>query len=217
RPPRIPQGRARAWRRAPARHARARSGRRRDGDRSAERTLQLLEEALVVAIRVGVARRLELEQQLPLLLAEAARHRDVDEHAMVAPAEALQHRHALAAQHANVAGLGPRRQLELDGPVQRLDRLRRTDCGLDDRQVDLRVDVVPRPTVTSKGTVAVTPLAASVSSISTVAPTSAPRRRVPRPNRSSPKNAEKRSLNPPMSNWVGWNPPERRPACPWRS
>ena len=34
------------------------------------------------------------------------------------------------------------------------------------------------------------------------------------PKMSSPKNAAKRSLRPPMSKWVGWKPPERRPAWP---
>ena len=72
---------------------------------SAERALQLLEEALVVPVGVLVARRVELLEQAALLVGEPARHGDVDEHAVVAAAEALQHRHALAAQHAHLARL----------------------------------------------------------------------------------------------------------------
>jgi len=62
-----------------------------------------------------------------------------------------------------------------------------------------------------------TPVAASASSTSTLAITSEPRPRPPAPNRSSPKNAEKRSESVPKSKWPGWKPPLRRPACPYRS
>ena len=41
---------------------------------------------------------------------------------MVAAAEALQDRHAAAAQHADLAGLRARVELELDLAVERLDR-----------------------------------------------------------------------------------------------
>ena len=56
-------------------------------------------------------------------------------------------------------------------------------------------------TATWNGTSFVTPRAASTSSIAISAPMSAPRRarRPPTPNRSSPKNAEKRSLRLPKS------------------
>src|SRR5262245_14461868 len=82
-----------------------------------------------------------LEQPAPLV-GEAARHGDVDEHALVAAAEALQHRHALAAQHAHVAWLRAGLERQLDGAVERLDADGRAERRLDDREVDLREDVV---------------------------------------------------------------------------
>ena len=87
--------------------------------------------------------RIELLEQPPLLVAQVAGHRDVHEHALVAAAEALEHGHALPLQDAHLAGLHAGRQLELDRPFEGLDRQRRAERGLHDRQVDLRVDVVP--------------------------------------------------------------------------
>ena len=96
----------------------------------------------IVAVGLGVAQRLELREQPALLGGEPARDGDVDEDAMVAAAEALQDRHALAAQHPHLARLRPGGEVELLGPVERLDRDLRAEGGLDDRQVDLREDVV---------------------------------------------------------------------------
>ena len=47
-----------------------------------------------------------------------------------------------------------------------------------------------------------------------VAPTSAPRRRAPAENTSSPKNAEKMSASPPTSNCVGLEPARTEPGVP---
>src|SRR4051812_9119255 len=105
RPPRTLRGRSRAWSRAPARAAPGRPRSRLYGDRSAERTLQLLEEAFVVTVGVLVARRVELLEQAPLLLAQVPGNGDVHEDALIAAPETLQHRHPLAAQHAHVARL----------------------------------------------------------------------------------------------------------------
>ena len=75
-------------------------------------------------------------------------------------------------------------------------------------------------TTAGNGTLRVAPSAASTSSISTSARTSAPRAerrpgRPPRPpKRSSPKNAEKRSLRLPKSKSVGRKPPVRRALVP---
>ena len=117
----------------------------RDADRRADQRNalpELLEEALVRLVRLVVAQALELLEQLALLVGEAARNGDVDEHAVVAAAEALEHRHAVAAQRAHLAGLRARLELELDRAVERLDRDRRAERGLDDREVDLREHVV---------------------------------------------------------------------------
>ena len=72
----------------------------------------------------------------------AARDGDVDEHAVVAAAEALQHGHPLSAQHPDLARLRPRLELELDRPVERLDRRRRAERRLHHRQVDGGEEVV---------------------------------------------------------------------------
>ena len=62
---------------------------------------------------------------------------------MVAVPEALEHRHPLPAENADVAGLGARLEVELLGAFEGVDHDLRPDRGLDDRQVDLREDVVP--------------------------------------------------------------------------
>src|SRR4051795_3689926 len=89
--------------------------------RSPERALQLVEEALVglVGLLVGVG--VELLEQPALLLAQVPRQDDVHEHALVAAAAALQHRHPAAAQLEDLTRLGARRELVLDVPVQRRD------------------------------------------------------------------------------------------------
>src|SRR5579871_1782238 len=66
--------------------------------RSPEDALQLLEQALVGAVRPLVRVPVELVEQAALLVAQVARDEDVDEDALVAAAEALEHRHALAAE-----------------------------------------------------------------------------------------------------------------------
>ena len=60
-----------------------------------------------MVIGVVVAQLLELVEQPALLVGQAARDGDVDEHAMVAVPEALQHRHPLAAEHATSPGWVP--------------------------------------------------------------------------------------------------------------
>src|SRR5690349_24456165 len=95
RPPRNPPGTARSSPRGPPRHDRRRSPPRRAAGVSAERAPELVEEALVVAVRVGVARRLELEQQAALVVAQPPWDGHVDEHSVVAAAKPLEHRHTL--------------------------------------------------------------------------------------------------------------------------
>ena len=73
---------------------------------------------------------------------ELPRHDDVDEHAVVAPAEALEHGHAAAAENANGAWLRPGLEVELLLALQRRDRRSRAERGLGHRQVDRRVDIV---------------------------------------------------------------------------
>ena len=88
------------------------------------------------ACSVVVGRRLELLEQPALLVREPARHDDVHEHAVVAAAEALEDRHALAAQDVHLAGLRARLDLELDGAVERLDR--RPSCRAPPRRTSGR-------------------------------------------------------------------------------
>ena len=61
---------------------------------------------------------------------------------MVASAEALQHRHPPSRQHADLAGLRARVEAQCELAVERLDRPRRAERSLDDREVDGRVHVV---------------------------------------------------------------------------
>src|SRR5438067_10984342 len=61
---------------------------------------------------------------------------------MVAPAEPLQHRHPAPTKHAHLTGLHAGLELELDVTVEGLNRHGRAQRGLDDRQIDLREDVV---------------------------------------------------------------------------
>src|SRR5436853_7794634 len=80
--------------------------RRRSRSASVEGALELVEEALVGLVRPLVRLRVEVLQQAPLLLAQMPGHHDVHEHALVAAAEALEHGHALAAEHDDGARLG---------------------------------------------------------------------------------------------------------------
>src|SRR5206468_6471367 len=88
------------------------------------------------------ARRVELLEQCALLGADPSWHAHVDEHAMVAAPEALQHRHALAAQHTDFTRLHAGAELELDLAVERLDVHGGAERSLRDREIDLREDVV---------------------------------------------------------------------------
>ena len=112
----------------------------------AEGALELVEEpALDLAVRVLVAELVELAQQAALLVGEPARHANVHEDPLVAPAPAtaLQDRHAAAVEDDDLARLRPRRQLELLLPVERRNREGGAERGLREGQVDRRVDVVP--------------------------------------------------------------------------
>ena len=88
---------------------------------SAERALQLVEEAFVGPVGVLVARRSNSSSSRRCSSVRRRGTRDVHEHAVVAAPEALEHRHALAAQHTHLARLRSGRELELDRPVERLD------------------------------------------------------------------------------------------------
>ena len=68
----------------------------------------------------------------------------VDEHALVAAAEALEHRHALAAKHAHLARLRARLELELGVAFERRHGDRRAERRLDDVRSHGRDDVVRR-------------------------------------------------------------------------
>ena len=120
--------------RARASSARAAGDRDRDAaeQRSAERALQLLEEALVVAGRSSLVRRaLELLEQAPLLVGQAARDDDVDEHAVVAAAEALRAPACPRPRSTRTSpGCVPGVELELDLAVERRDRDRRAERRL---------------------------------------------------------------------------------------
>src|SRR3954451_7128787 len=139
RAPRSPRESAAAIPLVPPPRGRARRGSRRG---SAERALQLVEEALVLRVRIFVRQALEFLEQPSLLVRQPMRHRDVDEHAMVPAAEALQHGHAAAGEDAGLARLRPGGELELARAVERLDRDVRPESGLDDVQIHRREDVV---------------------------------------------------------------------------
>src|SRR3954447_20433229 len=110
---------------------------------SPESALQLVEEALVGLVGLLVGVRVELLEQPALLVAQVPRHEDVHEHAVVAAAEALQHRHAAAAQHQDLTRLRAGREFVLDVPLERRDGHGRPERRLSHRQVDRREDVVP--------------------------------------------------------------------------
>src|SRR4051794_9638742 len=139
RAPRSPREIAAATPLVPPPRGRARRGSRRG---SAERAPQLVEEALLLRVSLFAREAVELLEQPPLLVRQPMRHRDIDEHAMVAAAEALQHRHAAAGQDADLAGLRPGGELELARAVERLDGDVRPESGLHDVQIHRREDVV---------------------------------------------------------------------------
>src|SRR5262249_47046870 len=85
---------------------------------------------------------LRLREEAPPLVRHAARDGQVHEHAVIAAAESLQDRHALAPKDPHLAGLHAGRQLERDAAVERLHIYGSTERRLHDREVDLRVDVV---------------------------------------------------------------------------
>ena len=117
--PRSLRGTARALLRAPLPRV---PEERRPRSVSAEVRLQAAEQARVVLVhRAVLARRKRLEK-LPLLRREAPRNVHVHEHAMIAAAGSGEHRHALSAQNAHVARLGPGLELQLVLAVERRDR-----------------------------------------------------------------------------------------------
>src|SRR5439155_15546695 len=143
--PRSPRGRARAS--APGRSPPAPAGRprRRGAAGSAEGALQLLEEPLVRAVRVHAGFALEVLQERALFLGQVARNPYVHEHAVVSPPEALEDRHAAAAQDAGLARLRARRELQVDVTFDRRHGDRRPERRRRHREVDRREDVVPLP------------------------------------------------------------------------
>ena len=94
------------------------------------------------SVRLLVDVALELLEQAPLLVVEPPRHGDVDEHALVAAAEALEHGHAAARAGRDLARLRPRLNSSSMSPssVGTVDR--RAERGLRHRQIDRREDVV---------------------------------------------------------------------------
>src|SRR5687767_6020392 len=125
-----------------ARSARRGRGLRPAEARSAECRAELLEEAAVRPVVAVVLGALEVLQETALLVREVARDGDVHEHAVVAAAAALQHRHAPPAQHADLAGLRARLELELGVAVEGVDGHRGAERGLRHGEVDGGHDVV---------------------------------------------------------------------------
>src|SRR5439155_11575309 len=119
RPPRSLPGRARASSRAPLPRAPGRPRPRLSGARSAERALQLVEEAFVVAIGAVVACGLELLEQAALFVGQVSRHRVVDEHGVVAVTEPLEYGHSPPAYYADLSWLHRCVVIDLDRPHYR--------------------------------------------------------------------------------------------------
>src|SRR5947209_11228541 len=115
---------------------------RRAGDRSAKDALQLVEEALVVAVVVLGEALLELLEEPPLLVGQPARHAYVHEDPLVTPPESLEHRHAAPAQDADLPGLRPRLELQRDIALECRNRDLGAQRRLRHRQVDGGEDVV---------------------------------------------------------------------------
>src|SRR5687768_16263245 len=93
----------------PATQARRRS--RRPRASRVEQALELGAERLALGELVGLDRAGELGEQLALALVQATRDDDVDDHAQVTGAGALQLGHPLVAQGDDVAGLRAGRDL----------------------------------------------------------------------------------------------------------
>ena len=112
---------------------------------SAERVLDAPEEpavAVVGAVRLLAEILLELLDQRALRLVEPTRDVDAGVHVEVAAPSAFEGRHALAAQHVDVARLGAGGNLDLDLAGRAGNRERRAERRLRHRQVDGRVEVV---------------------------------------------------------------------------
>src|SRR5204863_3023401 len=91
-------------------------------------------------------------EQAPLLVAQTPGYRDIHEHPVVAAAEPLQHRHAAPPQHADLTGLRPRLEAQLDLAVESREAGRGAEGGLRHGQVDRGEDVVAladEPRITS--------------------------------------------------------------------
>src|SRR5262249_26282832 len=113
RAPRTPRARARGSARAAPPRGPPRPGRRPG---SVEVALEPVEEAVVLGVRLVVARLVELTEQPALLVGEPARNGDVDEHALVAAAVSLEHRHPATAERLHLPRLGAGFELELHRP-----------------------------------------------------------------------------------------------------
>ena len=74
---------------------------------------------------------LELAEQAPLLVGEAAGHHHIDQDSVVAAAEALEHRHPATLETLDLAGLRAGVEVEVDGAFKRLDGDLRAKRGLD--------------------------------------------------------------------------------------
>jgi hypothetical protein len=111
-----------------------------------EGALEPVEEAaLGLRVRPVVGLLLELAQQAPLLLVQPVGHEDVDEDALVAAPEAVQHGHAAAAKGDDLPRLRPGPELELLLAVERGQRHGGAERSLRERHVDGRIDVVALP------------------------------------------------------------------------
>ena len=143
RPPRSPPGRARACARAPPRRARRGHAPRRAEAAQRNALFSLSKKPSSGSVRLVVGERARTPRAAALLVGQPARHDDVDEHAVVAAAEALQHRHARgrAARAPRPAACPARTRAR---PRRRASATvtRRAERGLRDRQVDGREDVV---------------------------------------------------------------------------
>jgi len=96
---------------------------------------------MLVGLVVGEL--VELLEEAALLRGDLSRHCDIDEYPVVAAPETLEDGHALATEHANLARLRARVELELLGAVDGLDLEAGAERCVDDGEVDLGEDVVP--------------------------------------------------------------------------
>src|SRR6476659_419269 len=105
----------------------------------AERALELVEQALGLAVRAVVGMLVEFAQEAALLVAQVPRHENVGEDPLVATAAALQNRHPAAVQDDDLARLRAGRQFELLLPLQGRDSERCAKRCLREGQVDGRI------------------------------------------------------------------------------